>query len=142
MPDVAMDKANEDNILDLIARLRGLTAAAPGGAIVADKSKLKQAKERQAVLDTEFKADAVATSAAQKDAAIRELPTTGSVRVTLCSLDKKGEAADKKLAKLFLAHCLVSIDLSLVCPFLSTLLHFLLKSCSDSKWRQLSANST
>ena len=86
-----MDKANEDGILDLIARLQGLIAGEP---------KRNRAKQRQAILDTEFKADAVATSTAQKDAAIRALPTTGSVRVTLCSLDKRGEAADKKLVVL------------------------------------------
>ena len=90
MPDVDMDDADQDLVLELIAKLRGLRTSSEGKP----KNRMQLAKEKQNLLADEMKADAAATTVAKAQDAI---PTTGTVRVTLCPFDKPSE---KKLVVL------------------------------------------
>ena len=94
MPDVSLEDASKDLVLELITRLRNLHV----DATAEDKTKRKTGKrEKESVLREEFKVDAAATAVAKHEAEQRALPTTGAVRVSLCSADKPSE---KKLVVL------------------------------------------
>ena len=125
MPDVSLDDSDKDLVLELLARLRNggqasAAAARPplatasakpkdkaaaaewkaqrvAEALVEDKAKRKKEKAKQALLAEEFKADAAASVTARQQQQAVELPASGSVRVTLCNIDKP---SDRKLVVL------------------------------------------